>query len=185
MKKIFTYMAMVMAVVMFAACDDIYNSNNYYDEDDAYTLEGTWTGYIETYLYDRFGLTGNDYRTTMYFERENRYGGWGYEVDYNLRSIYDDYYYCEFEWEVVDGVIYVDYADSWNTVQLYPTRLTNNRFTGRMFDGTTRDIYFDLVYDGAFDWGYWTRSSGFTRSADGKRYQASGEVANIKKEASN
>ena len=36
MKKIFTYMAMVMAVVMFAACDDIYNSNNYYDEDDYY-----------------------------------------------------------------------------------------------------------------------------------------------------
>lgn len=176
MKKIFTYMTMVMAVTLLAACDNHY-SDSYYDEDDAYTLEGTWTGYIETYFYDRFGKTGDDYRTTMFFQRENRYGGWGYEVDYNLRSRYSDYYYCEFDWEVIDSVIYVNYADSWNTVQLYPSRLTNNHFAGRMYDGTSRDIYFDLTYDGVFDWSYWTRSLGFTRTADSQRYQASGEFA--------
>jgi hypothetical protein len=31
-----------------------------------------------------------------------------------------------------------------------------------MDDGTTKDIYFKLAYDGRFDWGYWTR--GCTRS---------------------
>ena len=177
MKKIFTYMTMVMAVTLFAACDDRYTDNDYYDADDAYTLEGTWTGYIETYLYDRFGKTGDDFRTTIYFERENHYGGWGYEVDYNLYSRTNDYYYCEFEWEVVNGIVRISYADSWNIVELYPSRLTGNHFAGRMYDGTTRDIYFDLTYDGAFDWSYWTRSLPFTRGTLGLRHASSGEFS--------
>jgi hypothetical protein len=56
-----------------------------------------------------------------------------------------------------------------------------------MDDGTSKDIYFNLAYDGRFDWSYWTRSSTFTRGAGGKRYHASGEFAkaNTTKEASN
>lgn len=187
MKKIYTLLMMAMVAMTFAACD-----NNWYDPDredreEAYTLEGTWTGYIETYLYDRFGKTGNQYRTTMYFERENAYGGWGYEVDYNSMSPYSDYYYCEFEWDIYGGEIQISYADSWNPVYIYEYGLNGSHFWGYMDDGTSKDIYFNLAYDGRFDWSYWTRSSAFTRGANGKCYHASGEFANTKttKEASN
>lgn len=179
MKKIYNYITLVLmvmtSVTLFTGCDDRYWNDNR-DRDEAYTLEGTWTGYIDTYLYDRFGIRGDSYRTTMYFERENSYGGWGYELDYNLYSRYDDYYYCEFRWDVVNGNIRISYADSWNTVYIYDYTLTDYHFRGYMDDGTTRDIYFDLAYDSRFDWGYWTR--GFTRgTADGHSFKASGEFA--------
>ena len=122
----------------------------------------------------------------MYFERDNAYSGWGYEVDYDLNSRYSDYYYCEFEWDIYKGSIRIRYADSWNDVYIYDYHLTSNTFVGYMDDGSSRDIRFELYYDGNFDWGYWTWTRGnFTRAANGKRYHASGTFANIKKEASN
>ena len=110
MKKLFTYLTMALVTVtMFTSCDELWRDSE--DREEAYTLEGTWTGYIDTYIYDRYGLSGDSYRTTMYFERENSYGGWGYEVDYDMYSRYDDYYYCEFTWEVYGGEIRIRYAD--------------------------------------------------------------------------
>jgi hypothetical protein len=170
MKKIFTLITMAVLALTFAACDnryydDYYRGSDYYDSEDAFVLEGTWTGYIETYLYDRFGMTGNDYRTTMYFERENAYGGWGYEVDYDVNNRYDDYYYCEFDWEVYNGSIRIRYADSWNDVYISDYQLSSSRFEGYMDDGTTKEILFRLSYDSRFDWGYWTTRS-TTRSTN-------------------
>ena len=95
-------------------------------------------------------------------------------MDYNIYSRYNDYYYCEFAWEVVNGNIRINYADSWNTVYIYDYTLTSNRFRGYMDDGTARDIYFEMTYDNRFNWDYWTRS--FTRgTADSVK--ASGEFA--------
>ena len=174
MKKLFTYLTMALVTVtMFTSCDELWRDSE--DREEAYTLEGTWTGYIDTYIYDRYGLSGDSYRTTMYFERENSYGGWGYEVDYDMYSRYDDYYYCEFKWEVYGGEIRIRYADSWNDVYIYDYSLSDYHFSGYMDDGTSRDIHFSLSYDNRFDWGYWTRS--FTRSADHKNVQASGKFA--------
>ena len=98
MKKLFTYLTVMMALAampLFTSCD-VRFWEDIEDREEARTLEGTWSGYIDTYFYDRFGVSGDSYRTSMYFERENSYGGWGYEVDYNVNSRYDDYYYCEF-----------------------------------------------------------------------------------------
>lgn len=163
----------LVTVTMFTSCDKLWRDSE--DREEAYTLEGTWTGYIDTYIYDRYGLSGDSYRTTMYFEREDSYGGWGYEVDYDMYSRYSDYYYCEFEWEVYGGEIRIRYADSWNDVYIYDYSLSDYHFSGYMDDGTSRDIHFSLSYDNRFDWGYWTRS--FTRSADHKNVQASGKFA--------
>ena len=184
MKKFYTYLTMVM--MAFTATTVLTGCNWYWhDEEDrreAYTLEGTWTGYIETYLYDRFGLSGDSYRTTIYFQRENNYGGWGYEVDYNTYSRYDDYYYCEFRWEVVNGQIRIQYDDSWNTVYIYDYSLNDYRFRGYMDDGPSRDIYFDLSYDSHFDWSYWTRIVMTRTALDGSSVKASGEFANALKD---
>jgi hypothetical protein len=162
MKQMFTYMAMaMMTMALFTSCDREF-WEDMEDRHEASTLDGTWTGYIDTYYYDRWGLTGDSYRTTMYFERENAYGGWGYEVDYDLNNRYGDYYYCEFRWDIYKGSIRLRYADSWNDVYINNYSLSDSYFKGYMDDGTSKDIVFKLAYDSRFDWGYWTR--GCTRS---------------------
>ncbi len=148
MKKVFTFittalMALTTSTLMTSCDNDAY---------EARTLDGSWTGYIETYYADRWGLSGNSYRTTMYFNQTDRYGGNGYEVDYDSYSPYRDYYYCEFVWEVYNGIIRIKYADSWNDVLIYDYRLSSNYFEGYMDDGTTRGIYFQLAYNGSFNW---------------------------------
>jgi len=151
---------------------------------EARTLEGTWTGTIESYYEDRWGLVGNFYRTTMCFHRNNAYGGTGYEVDYNYRSPYDDYYYCEFDWTVEYGEIIIRYADSWNNVYIYDYQLYSDYFEGFMDDGTYRDIHFKLYYDGGFNWSPYRDYYGYddfyyapTRSVVNSRCHASGEFA--------
>lgn len=192
MKKFYTILMLALTATMLTSCDERW-FNDIEDREEAYTLEGTWTGYIDTYFRDRFGMSGSSYRTTMYFERYNSYGGVGYEVDYNSMSPYDDYYYCEFDWEVVNGEIVIRYADSWNNVYIYDYRLTSSSFIGYMDDGTSRDIRFQLAYDNRFDWGYWRYSyAPATRSAandstaiatttDNGRVKACGEFAKILK----
>ncbi len=149
MKKFYTFITTVLmtltATTVLTSCD---NNDTY----QARTLDGNWTGYIDTYYADRWGLTENSYRTTMFFNQTNRYGGNGYEVDYDAYSPYDDYYYCEFIWEVYNGTIRIRYADSWNDVLIYDYRLSSNYFEGYMDDGTRRNIRFQLAYNGSFDW---------------------------------
>ena len=172
MKKIYTLLAMAMITMMtMTSCDA-----DLEDRMEARTLEGTWTGYIDNYYYDRWGLTGTNYRTAFYFERENAYGGWGYEVDYDLNSRYSDYYYCEFRWDIYKGNIRIRYADSWNDVYVRDYSLSSSYFTGYMDDGSSKDIVFKLNYDSRFDWSYWTR--GITRGTDDSpKVIASGKFA--------
>ena len=193
MKKIYTYLTMtILAIVLFTSCENG-------DTMRARTLEGTWTGYIDTYYRDRWGWSGNNYRTTMYFERRGAYGGVGYEVDYNVNDPYSGEYYSEFEWDVDRGEIRIVYADSYSRpVYIYEYDLYDDYFEGYMDDGTNRDIHFELYYDGNFNWnryreGYYAS----TRSGDevsdstvvrGKGFYATGEFAKAlknKKEASN
>jgi hypothetical protein len=173
MKLLYTYLTTaLMAMVTLTSCEPYMD---WEDRHEARTLDGTWTGYIDTYYYDRWGLTGDSYRTTMYFERESSFGGWGYEVDYDLNSRYSDYYYCEFTWRIYNGIIRISYADSWNDVYISDYRLSDNYFEGYMDDGTNTDIVFKLRYDSGFDWGYWG-SRGLTRSTnDSTKVMASGK----------
>ena len=176
MKKIFTYIALFIATLTtLTSCDRIHDIE---DRQEARTLDGTWTGYIDTYYADRWGMTGDSFRTTIHFERESAYGGWGYEVDYDYYHPYEDYYYCEFTWEVYNGTIILRYADSWNDVRIRDYVLNDDYFKGHMDDGVSTDIYFQLAYDYRFDWSYW-RTRGATRGAsDGSSVQASGKFAN-------
>ena len=168
------------AMTMLTSCEPL---EDWYDRSEARTLDGNWTGYIDTYYYDRWGLTGDSYRTTMYFERENAYGGWGYEVDYDMYSRYSDYYYCEFTWEVYKGSIRISYADSWNDVYINDYRLNDSYFEGYMDDGTSKNIIFKLNYDRSFDWSYW-RGYAFTRSNnDSTAVKASGIFAEKREDA--
>ena len=178
MKNIYTYLTMaVIAIMSFSSCED---SDTY----RARTLEGTWTGYIDTYYRDRWGWSGNNYRTTMYFERRGSYGGVGYEVDYNINNPYSGEYYSEFDWEVYNGEICITYADSYSyPVYIYDYDLYDDYFEGYMDDGT-----WGRYYDG-----YYASTRGVSAESDstmirGKGFYATGEFAKAlkkKKEASN
>lgn len=145
-------------------------------EDDAqevaYTLEGSWTGYLDTYVEDRWGVSGEEYRVTFTFIRNNSNqsdydgstSGRGIEIGYNVNDRYCDYYRSIFSWYVEDSygafnnkpTIVITYDDGcWNPIYIYDYRINGNRFNGYMDDGTNRDISFDLYYDGGFDYNDW------------------------------
>lgn len=159
MKKIYTYLAtFIVAMTVLTSCDQ-----DAWDREDARTLDGTWTGYIDVYYADRWGWTGDTYRTSMCFIREDAYGGWGYEADYDTG--YYNEAYSEFSWEVVNGVIRISYAaPGWNPIRIYDYRLTGNYFEGYMDDYTRKDIHFQLYYDGNYNWGRW-QYNGYSRRA--------------------
>ena len=153
MKKIYTYLLMVLmattATMAFTSCET----------EDQYEAEvltaGDWQGYLGAYYHDRWGLIGNSYETVIRFCSRG-YGatsGRGYEVDYDVRSPYYDYAYCEFTWSVVDGLITLIYDDSmWYPVYISNYSLSNNYFSGYMNDGTSRDIRFKLKNVRFDDW---------------------------------
>ena len=127
-----------------------------WDRQDARTLDGTWTGYIDVYYADRWGWTGDSYRTTFRFVQENAYGGWGEEADYNLS--YGDSFYSEFMWEVVNSTIRITYPSRLGLapILIYKYRLYDDFFEGYIDDGTNKDIRFQLYYDGNYNWGRWS-----------------------------
>lgn len=189
MKKLYTCMTMAVIAIsatVFTACE-----REAQDREEARTLEGTWTGYIDVYYADRWGWTGDTYRTSFYFYLENPYGGWGYEADYNSTSAYSvESYYSEFRWNVTNGVIRIEYADpSWNPIRIYNYTLYGDYFSGYMDDGTRKDIYFQLYYDGNYNWSNWsswhnrrssaadTNSVGAMDGEKGTRYFATGKYA--------
>lgn len=166
-KRAIQFLLLTLTVLTLAGCDK--------DSVKAFVLDGTWTGYLETYYQDRWGTTGKTFRTTMRFIQQGMYDGYGYEVDYDTRSPYQDYYFTEFTWRVSDGSIYIRYADSWNTVRIYDYTLNLASFRGYMDDGTSRDIYFDFSPTSNFDWSPYENWR--TRSGAGEQFHASGVFA--------
>ncbi len=167
MKKIYTYLAMMMiAMTTLTSCDrTVWDRYDSWDNQDACTLDGTWTGYIDVYYADRWGWTGESYNTSIRFVQENAYGGWGEEADYD--NFYEEVAYSEFTWTVANGVIRISYAAPWNPIRIYEYRLYGDYFEGFMDDYTRKDIRFQFYYDGNYNWGRWYgRRSAATR-ADG------------------
>ena len=143
-------------VLMLSMATTTFTSCEMDDQDEARILiAGDWQGTLGTYYYDRWGLSGNTYETVIHF-CENGYGatsGRGYEVDYDTRSPFYDYAYCEFSWSIVNGVITLIYDDSmWYPVFINDYSLSGSYFSGYMNDGTNRDIRFRLQN---VRFGYW------------------------------
>lgn len=157
MKKftsIITLMLIAAMAFTFTSCEDEYIADNL----SGGTFYGkTWQGTIRQYYHDRWGLSGNHYRTVMQFNGEGYTSGTGYEVDYDLDDPYGSYYYCEFDWNVYGGTITIRYADTYyDPVYIYDYSLSSNYFEGYFDDGTASDISFRLYAINNFDWDpYW------------------------------
>ena len=153
MKKMNTYLLMAlmlsMATMTMTSCETE-------DQYEAGTLiNGDWQGYLGAYYHDRWGLSGNTYETVIHFSSAGcgATSGRGYEVDYDTRSPFYDYAYCEFSWSIVNGVITLIYDDSmWSPVYISDYTLYSDYFAGYMNDGTRRDIRFELDN---VRFGYW------------------------------
>lgn len=183
MKRIHALLTMVAIAMLsftFTSCDE--------DERISEDLSGfrgagkTWQGTIEHYYYDRWGLTGNTYRTTMFFSGDSYNSGTGYEVDYDIHDPYNNFAYSEFTWSVSWGTITLRYADTgWRPVHISDYTLDRGFFEGYIDDGYSDDeIYFSLKAIREFNWDpYWRSSSIWTRASDGEtvRFASKGVFA--------
>lgn len=139
----------VTAVATLTGCEN----DDQYEAD--LLVSGDWQGYLGEFYRDRWGLSGSTYETVMHFEGRGAgsTSGRGYEVDYDTRSRYRDYAYCEFRWSIVAGEITLIYEDSaWSPVYIYDYRLSSRYFRGYMDDGSRRSIEFDFENVAFNDW---------------------------------
>ena len=128
------------------------------DSDDQYLADllrnRDWQGYIGTYYQDRWGITGEEFRTVMRFTSSDVWAtsGRGEELDYSTYSS-NSYAYATFKWFIVDGEITLLYDDSvWDPIYILDYTLTSSRFSGYINDGTNRRIYFSLENSGYNNW---------------------------------
>ena len=156
MKRLFTNITMVMmtlAMAMtFTSCDE--------DVDQAYDLNGTWTGAIKTIVQsNRFGYYEETWLTDITFVQDGDFsrGGYGYEYDYSP----DGYEYRNrFDWTVRNGRIYLYYDDGTDIV-IDRYSQTENRFSGIFCDARTFDDVASFQLRKTSDNRYWapTRSA--------------------------
>ena len=151
MKKslsLFSIIAMVCCCAMFTSCTP--------DEDieEAMVLRGEWQGDWKMSYETHLGHVFYAYSTNLQFFTNSSYTnrGYGYQVDFYDYGPYRELY-SRFNWEIRDGVIYINYPDDhWYDTYIYEYRLTDRHFTGYL--GET-DLYFDLVKLASFDWDYY------------------------------
>ena len=146
-----TAIALFVTMLAVTGCTDD-------DVDQAYDLNGYWQGSIQgDYYSDRFG--GHDsWDTEIWFVQDGDFssGGYGREIDYNRSTGY--VYDADFDWEVRNGRIYIDYYDGYRVIvrnyELYSVG-SGQRFRGYFDDWDTGETLasFDLVKIGGWsDW---------------------------------
>ena len=126
------------------------------DEEIARGLEGTWRGTIEqSYFDNRYGQV-KEYTDVMleFYNDPSRYAkGSGREVDYGRRGVSS---VVEFDYEVRNRVIYMDYADGYH-VAIYNWEIYSGTFVGEFHDYYSGEYMasFRLYYVGeGWDYGY-------------------------------
>jgi hypothetical protein len=125
------------------------------EESEPIFINRIWQGNISQYYYDRWGVSGDHYRTVIEFVGNPLHWtkGTGYEVDYDANDPYGSFWYSGFNWRVDNGVITLVYADTdYEPVKIYSYRLNSNYLVGYMDDGTNDQIQFKFSMMLDFDW---------------------------------
>ena len=154
LRNILSYALVIsMCAFFFTSCDD--------DSMIGSTLariDGRWFGDMDMYV------NGQKARgTDIQFTATNYYGtrGWGVEYDYyghyGTMTIRHD-----FNWEVVNGIIYLTYDDPALDCSIRQYSLNDRRFTGWL-DGYETSTYFELYSYNYYwdDYGYASYDDGY------------------------
>ena len=163
-KTITTLSILLLAATAFTSCER--------DEDvaESMCLSGQWYGdfgmYYE-YEYRGHIYTFDSYDTDIVFYPEYDYAtyGYGYQVDWYEEGPYERMSF-KFNWEIRDGIIYLDYPryPEYNA-RIYNYTLNNDRFTGRFNDSSSRFTlrkiadYYDWSYYSSWEFHYWYNSN--------------------------
>ena len=146
-------MAAGMATLTSCEDEDDYIAQQLRDRD--------WQGRVDTYYKDRWGITGDSYRTVMRFESAGSWytSGRGYEVDYNLSNPYSSYAYCSFSWCIVNRDIYLIYDDdAWSVMYIQEYGLNDTSFWGYIDSKYNGQIRFDFINEYFDGWGNYNRN---------------------------
>ncbi len=138
---------MAMMTLSFTSCDK--------DSDIAYTLDGTWSGYMQLrHYYD--GNWYNTYNANVYFNTTGWSSGTGMWQD-----IYSSYLKPTqaITWSVSNGNIYIEFKESGERAIITNYSLDNGLFSGVIqfyssyYDGGTSTSYeFSFVKIPSMDW---------------------------------
>lgn len=166
MKKVFILMSVAL-VAMFGL-----SSCNSDDQDEAMVLSGEWRGDWKMWYEDDFGHRFYAENTSLKLVPDHRYStrGYGIQVDSYSHGEYR-YLWYKFDWEVRNGIIYIDYRydDELDTF-IRDYRLDNNYFSGYFGNSSTRfrmakisDWYYNtpeiMVESDAYGWSLWSAHS--------------------------
>ena len=156
MKKIYTLMTalfLTMTTIGFTSC---YRND---DEDIAYSLEGTWKGYmhITTPWHGEYYQTTYSTITFLKNPYQNA-SGEGYWVDYYSNAPWD-YVANHIEWRVNYHDIIVYFIEEDTEIIIRDYRLVGNRFNGWIKDGNNEvEFYLNQIaspnYNNFEHWGY-------------------------------
>lgn len=173
MKKMYTlWVAVLLAVLSLSVA-----SCNFLNDDDeiAYTLEGTWRGNMYVSLKWDNRVYDATYSEITFLRDPYRYSsGTGYWVDYYDNGGWGRNYVANhIEWTVEFGSIKVDFIEERTTIWIERYDLSNNYFSGTIYDGDNR-VKFSLRhvsspnwydYEWGWDYYYYAKPNDMTRAA--------------------
>ena len=150
MKKLTRFFAMALVALMsltLTSCDE--------DADIAYTLDGTWSGYMTTQVpYDGRYYDSNTAEVTFNAGYDS---GDGYWLDEDSNAPWD-YVANRITWKVRNGMIYVHFRDTQEDAVIRNYRLDDRYFSGEIeFNSTDAWINFKFVKTSSPNWNryYW------------------------------
>lgn len=170
MKTKYYFQMMLIAIttcMALSSCNAYwYDYNDDYDQSKA--LSGQWQGDFGmnyTYRYGGRTYTFDSYDTDVVFYPDHNGAtyGWGKQVDWYEYGPYE-YIYNRFNWEIVDGIVYLRYPnDPRMNTNIYDYHMTNDRFTG-YFDDSYEQFCLYKIRD-YYNWTPYVNTSGY-----GSRY---------------
>lgn len=152
MKKIYTWAAALITIIAssfaLSSCDTDYFQ--------ASTLDGEWRGDFGMYYIDVYGRAWDaSYSIIEFYQNGFSSRGWGKQYDYYAYGPME-WEYNEFQWEIRDGIIYLNYpqARELNT-SIYNYSMNSHYFSG-YFSNTHN--YFRLQKYSDWSWNGYSNS---------------------------
>lgn len=144
LSSIFMVALVAFFTLSFTSCDK--------DSEVAYTLDGTWKGYM--YIY--YGSYQSTYSIIEFDQNDGLYSGTGYWTDF-----YEDYSWSgknyrptsRFNWTVRNGNIYISFLDGSSDVTIYNYSINDNYFRGTIEAANGNKADFSLTkYGSSYNW---------------------------------